>query len=415
MTTHLARRDTHLRLTRLVVRATTLSALAAGGLAAVRFAFDGPGSPPGIALLLATLAFAAIGRMRSLVTEDRGTLLGLVAGTTMVALAALEGGVLSEAIGWMPLVPIATTFVAGRRRGQIIGGALGVGLAAVAVFGPVPPATTSESQLLHAAAAFAALGFAVGLAGVYEQGRQDSWDALAASEEGLRSLLGALPITMVQHELRTPLTAAHGALGLLGAGAGGALPQAAERLVAAGLRSTARLGRLADQLLALDDLVRAVRRPERSQVRLDDLLSAVVLAEARRADQLRVRLGSRGPEATVELDVYRVRQILKRLVDNAMSVSPSDGGVELGAEVTDNEILLRVDDRGPGIPEADRERVFAPFSHVDDGSVRPVEGSGLGLYVARRMAERMGGQLNFRPRPDGGTRFELRLPRERAV
>jgi signal transduction histidine kinase len=74
--------------------------------------------------------------------------------------------------------------------------------------------------------------------------------------------------------------------------------------------------------------------------------------------------------------------------------------------------VLAVEDNGPGVPEADRERIFERFTQLDSGATRQAGGIGLGLYIARQLAQAQGGELRAAdPTPPGtGARFELRLP-----
>jgi signal transduction histidine kinase len=74
--------------------------------------------------------------------------------------------------------------------------------------------------------------------------------------------------------------------------------------------------------------------------------------------------------------------------------------------------VLAVEDNGPGVPEADRERIFERFTQLDSGATRQAGGVGLGLYIARQLAQAQGGELTVAdPAPPAtGARFELRLP-----
>ena len=76
-----------------------------------------------------------------------------------------------------------------------------------------------------------------------------------------------------------------------------------------------------------------------------------------------------------------------------------------------DRVLLRIDDQGPGIPEAQLEAVFQPFYRVESSRNRATGGSGLGLYIARDLTLRQGGELLLSNRPEGGLRVELTLRR----
>lgn len=114
-----------------------------------------------------------------------------------------------------------------------------------------------------------------------------------------------------------------------------------------------------------------------------------------------------GADASVLAEGKPVRRLVQELVDNAHR----HGGapVRLMLQSTADEVLLTVTDRGPGVPEPDRERVFEPYVRLDratDG-----EGIGLGLTIARRLVDAMGGSIAFANMPAGGAAVSVRLPR----
>jgi len=104
--------------------------------------------------------------------------------------------------------------------------------------------------------------------------------------------------------------------------------------------------------------------------------------------------------------------VLGNLLDNAAKYAPDLGPVRLEATRFGPMAVLAVEDTGPGVPPADRERIFERFTQLDSGATRRAGGVGLGLYIARRLARDQGGDLLVTdPTPPGqGARFELRLP-----
>jgi signal transduction histidine kinase len=111
--------------------------------------------------------------------------------------------------------------------------------------------------------------------------------------------------------------------------------------------------------------------------------------------------------AEVDGDPLRLRQLVTILVDNALAHAPAGGGVTVRVRPVDGTAVLTVDDDGPGIREEDRERVFERFWRADDA---PSGGTGLGLAIARWIVERHGGRIAAGNRPEGGARFEARIP-----
>ena len=110
--------------------------------------------------------------------------------------------------------------------------------------------------------------------------------------------------------------------------------------------------------------------------------------------------------ATAHADPDLVCQVLLGLISNAAEASPPDGGtVELGWQVAETDVIFRVSDRGPGVAPEIRERIFDPFFTTKES------GTGLGLAVARELAEAQGGRVVLESGDSGGTCFALCLPR----
>lgn len=114
-----------------------------------------------------------------------------------------------------------------------------------------------------------------------------------------------------------------------------------------------------------------------------------------------------GPQVTGSRS--QLQRALANLVDNA--ARHADRAIRIGTTVDDTTVRLWVDDDGPGIPEADRERVFDRFTRLDDGRSREDGGAGLGLAVVRSIVTRHGGSVCAEASPLGGARFAVRLPR----
>jgi len=107
-----------------------------------------------------------------------------------------------------------------------------------------------------------------------------------------------------------------------------------------------------------------------------------------------------------------VLQVLGNLLDNAAKHAPDRAPIRVEARREGSLAVLAVEDTGPGVPPADRERIFERFTQLDSGATRRAGGVGLGLYIARQLANAQGGELLLTdPAPTRqGARFELRLP-----
>lgn len=110
-------------------------------------------------------------------------------------------------------------------------------------------------------------------------------------------------------------------------------------------------------------------------------------------------------------DAARIEKVVGILLDNAHRYTPIDTPITVTCHAETERVVVRVDDQGPGIPDADREAVFERFHRLEDPLTMRTGGVGVGLFLGRRLAEAMGGSLTLVDRPGPGCRFELRLPR----
>jgi signal transduction histidine kinase len=177
-----------------------------------------------------------------------------------------------------------------------------------------------------------------------------------------------------------------------------------------------RLGKLVGDLLTLATTGSGSLVLERGPV---DLVQVAETA-ARRGEAL---AGGRGVTISVlraatgativDGDSDRLVQLALILLDNAIDHAPSGSAVEIGAERVGPSVRLAVTDAGPGIPAAERERIFEPFARLDRGGRRGTGNAGLGLAIARRIADAHGGSIAALAGPAGGARFEVSLPASR--
>jgi signal transduction histidine kinase len=208
----------------------------------------------------------------------------------------------------------------------------------------------------------------------------------------------------VSHELRTPLTAIRGHVGALREGVvtDDELREASLTVIAA---EAERLERLVGDVLDLAKLDAhrfTVLREEVDMERLVDRAFVTFSEEARRRGIDYRREVEAKP--VIVSDGDRVLQIITNLLSNAFRWTPDGGTVGLELSATDGTVYVGVADSGPGIPAAERERIFRPFWSRGGG------GTGLGLTIARELAAALGGRISLDSSTDMGSRFELMLP-----
>jgi signal transduction histidine kinase len=218
-------------------------------------------------------------------------------------------------------------------------------------------------------------------------------------------------VTNVSHELKTPLTSIRLFVDLLRQGRQRDPARAGEYLERIG-GETERLTRLINSVLDFSALERGVKRYTRARVDLAELCRGTVEAERPRlsAGGFTVSLIAPPEPVVVEADGEAIRQVLLNLLSNAEKYSPAER--EISVEVSRGEGVARLDvrDRGAGVPERLRERIFQEFFRADDSLTARVKGTGLGLTIARRIARDHGGDVICGPREGGGSTFSLTLP-----
>jgi two-component system sensor histidine kinase KdpD len=225
----------------------------------------------------------------------------------------------------------------------------------------------------------------------------ESAQALREADKLKDALLASL-----SHDLRTPLTAIKGLaheLQSLGDERTLMIEEQADRLNRL-VTDLLDIGRLNGGALPLDIQINAV----------DDLLGAVQQHVAARPDKDRLTIFLDDPASISfgKFDFVHTLRILANLVDNAFKHTPAETAIELSGGVEGNAVVFRVSDRGPGLPFEQSDDAFLPYQRLQGEPSG--DSTGLGLWIARRLADAEGGTLTYFPRTDGGLTFELRLP-----
>jgi two-component system, NtrC family, sensor kinase len=219
-------------------------------------------------------------------------------------------------------------------------------------------------------------------------------------------------LAMMSHELRTPLTGVIGYSELLGTEVLGPMTPKQQESLSRIKASTWHLVGVIDEILTLSR-TEAGKEQVRSETTdiaalTRDVVSLVwppsgdgrLVIECVDADEPRL----------VRTDAGKLRQILINLVGNAVKFT-DEGAVVVDLACDDEWIVIHVRDTGPGIDPADHERIFEPFTQVDNSSTRAAPGVGLGLAICQRLAALLGGDILLDSAPGRGSTFTLRLPR----
>jgi two-component system phosphate regulon sensor histidine kinase PhoR len=219
-------------------------------------------------------------------------------------------------------------------------------------------------------------------------------------------------VANVSHEFKTPLTTIRLYSELLEQGRVADAEKQGEYLRTIG-RETQRLARLVNNALDFSRLEQGKKQFQRETCDLGVELTRLLDVHAPRVAEAGLAFTRVLPVVPLMVTTDRdaVEQIVLNLVDNAGKYASQGGEIEVALRAREGGgAELQVRDRGPGVPEAERERIFEKFHRVDQTLTAEKSGTGLGLSIARQLARGLGGELRCEARPGGGAVFVLTLP-----
>ena len=210
----------------------------------------------------------------------------------------------------------------------------------------------------------------------------------------------------VSHDLRSPITAIMAASEVLESASEGLEAGERDELLRSISAQVRRLDRLVSNLLELSRLEAGSASPVPELWTVDGLVARALDALGGAGARVDVELPDDGPP--VRVDGTQIERVLVNLLENALKFSPEQARVLVRSEEADGDVVVRVVDRGPGIPRAAQAQVFEPFDRAgrSDGDT----GSGLGLAIARGFAQVNGGRLWVESELGRGSTFALALP-----
>ncbi|MBN9669770.1 ATP-binding protein [Roseibium aggregatum] len=220
-------------------------------------------------------------------------------------------------------------------------------------------------------------------------------------------------VSTVSHELRTPLTSIRGSLTLIDSLATNKLPPKVDKLLIMAQKNTERLILLVNDILDFEKLRADKVHFNMQQQSLEREVRKAIDLNQGFAEISGIALKADFTPEPVEalLDTDKFQQILSNLISNAVKFSQSDGTVTVRTRTVGELARIEVEDRGTGIPEDFRDRIFEPFSQADGSSSRSRSGTGLGLNITKGYVEGMGGEIGFESETGTGTTFWIQFPK----
>jgi signal transduction histidine kinase len=214
-------------------------------------------------------------------------------------------------------------------------------------------------------------------------------------------------ITTVSHDLRTPLASLRAMVEAIDDGVVTDRPTL-RRYAAEMRQSVGQLSAMIDDLFELSQIEAGAIEVETRRIRLDEIVRSVMAAVEPHAAEKGLALRADLDGAADAPCSPRMTRVLQNLLMNAVRHTPADGSVSVLARRDGDRIEVAIEDSGDGLAEADLERIFEPFYRADPARSGP--GAGLGLALAKRIVEGVGGRINAETRIEGGARFAVLLP-----
>lgn len=220
-------------------------------------------------------------------------------------------------------------------------------------------------------------------------------------------------ISIASHQLRTPLTAIKTYTHLLASGYQGELNFEQQEFMEIILSSADRMNELINTLLDISRIEEGRLEVNTQRTPIDDLIRELVteLGQMAEGKNIKFKLETSGNEFVLETDPLLLKEVFANLLSNAIKYTPDKGKVTVSLTEFKNEIVFSVTDTGYGIPKSQQKRVYSKFFRADNIASRDTTGTGLGLYLARRIADVLGATIWFKSKEGKGSTFTVVLPK----
>jgi len=220
-------------------------------------------------------------------------------------------------------------------------------------------------------------------------------------------------ISTVSHELRTPLTSIKGALGLVASGAIGELPEKINKMLNIADTNCTRLANLINDILDLEKINAGKMEFEFEELEINEILKQSLVLNQPYVDQygMKIKMIQCAEKTYVSADKNRLLQVISNLISNAVKFSNPGGEILIVAERENDIVKISFVDKGIGVPESSKHKIFQSFSQVDSSDTRSKGGSGLGLSISKIIITKMGGEIGFESVENKGSTFFFILPR----
>lgn len=215
-------------------------------------------------------------------------------------------------------------------------------------------------------------------------------------------------VSIASHELLTPITQVQGHLSMIMDEGIGKIDNTAEKLVGNAYSGIQRLGRLVKDLMHVSQIERETMKMNMQNVNVVEYIEDVVKSFSAQASRRKLYVKFDRPKrkvSRVNIDPDRLNEVFNNLIGNALKFTKKGGITISVAERKNNFLEISVSDTGVGIPKQEISNLFSKFYQVDSSATREAEGTGLGLYISKKMIEMMGGEIWAESGLNKGSKF----------
>jgi signal transduction histidine kinase len=221
-------------------------------------------------------------------------------------------------------------------------------------------------------------------------------------------------LSIASHQLRTPLTSIRGNSSMLLDGDFGNMSKEQEHALTEIANSSDRMVYLIEDLLNVSRLQSGKFAINRTAVDLGELVRAEIEQVSSIADSHNVKIiyddkKWNGMEL-VNLDKGKIGEVVSNMIDNAIFYSPADSTVKVSLTQAEGFVELRIKDQGIGVPESERDDLFTKFYRASNARTKRPDGTGIGLFLAKKIIHGHGGNIIFESKEGVGSTFGFRLP-----
>ena len=219
-------------------------------------------------------------------------------------------------------------------------------------------------------------------------------------------------ISMASHQLRTPLTSIKGYLDMLLQGDLGPVRPTQKAVLREAFSSSERMVQLINDFLSISRLQTGTFTMNRQLASLSDIVRSEVALLKVVAKQHTITLSVHIDEdvPTLDIDAEKLRQVIMNMIDNAIFYSKERTTVKVSLCCDTHEVVFTVEDQGIGVPKAEQSGVFGKFFRASNARKRRPDGTGVGLFLARKVVLEHGGVMIFTSKENKGSTFGFRLP-----